>query len=93
MTPAKHDEHWYSFLRWALGIALTAILAMQGVMFSQMMSKIDRITNLMMAERDRILQMLDKVCDELSNHKVLLYRHHEVIEALKEKHKAEEKQK
>lgn len=87
MEHSNSSTLWFKFLLWALGIALTATITLQGVLYSQMMSKIDRVTSLFLEERNRVLTALDQICITLKNHEVEIYRQKEVIETLKHEHR------
>lgn len=78
-------EMWFKFLLWALGLALTATLTLQGVLYTQMMSKVDRVAALFLDERNRVLNTLDAICQTLKSHEVEIYRQKEVLENLKGK--------
>ena len=91
MEDNGNHEMWFKFLLWALGLALTATLTLQGILYTQMMAKVDRVTALFMEERNRVLGALDTICQTLKSHEVEIYRQKEMIENLKEKHGATKK--
>ena len=84
MERSNDNVLWFKFLLWALGLALTATLTLQGVLYAQMMAKVDRVTSLFLEERNRVLNALDQICATLKHHEVEIYRQREVIESLKQ---------